>query len=525
MRYKVLLLTSGVGSRLGNFTNYTNKSLVRVGDKPTISHIIDYYHEDAEFVVTLGYFGEQVKEYLELTYPDRKIDFVWVDNYDGPGSSLIYSLLQTKNNIDCPFIFHTCDTIIRDDPMRIPDTNWIGGHKGKDSTQYATLGIMGELVKEIYPKGQLRFDSLYIGLSGIYNYKEFFEQAQIIYDNDPNNSQLSDINVTPELIKNGFKFKYEDFPSWLDIGNIDKLKEAREHFKCVDVLDKDTESIYILDNKVIKFFYDEDIVSKRVERAKVLEGLAPTITANGNNFYVYDYAEGDLLSKALNPRLMSTFLEWASSNLWVKVGDRDASFYETCRKFYIDKTTKRLYTFFIENTISDKEEVINGELVPKVFDMLKTIPEKLLCDVDPYNFHGDFISDNIIVSKDGFTLLDWRQDFGGELIRGDIYYDLGKFNHNLIFNHKIISANNFSVVEKKDEIIVDLLMSNNLYNCQKVLFNFLKEKGFSVDKVNLISSIIWLNMAPLHHHPLNIFLYYFGKINLFRALEAYNGRY
>jgi NDP-sugar pyrophosphorylase family protein len=40
--YKVLITTSGLGSRLGSLTNYTNKSLIRVADKPAISYIIDY---------------------------------------------------------------------------------------------------------------------------------------------------------------------------------------------------------------------------------------------------------------------------------------------------------------------------------------------------------------------------------------------------------------------------------------------------------------------------------------------------
>ena len=115
MKYKVLLLTSGIGSRLGNITQYTNKSLVRIGKKPAICHIIDCYAEDVEFVITLGYFGDQVKELLELAYPDRKFTFVWVDNYDGPGSSLIYSLLQAKDVVDCPFVFQTCDTLINGD--------------------------------------------------------------------------------------------------------------------------------------------------------------------------------------------------------------------------------------------------------------------------------------------------------------------------------------------------------------------------------------------------------------------------
>ena len=167
----------------------------------------------------------------------------------------------------------------------------------------------------------------------------------------------------------------------------------------------------------------------------------------------------------------------------------------------------------------DEEEIINGELVPKVFDMLKDISEEYLCDVDPYNFHGDYIPDNIIVSGSDFILLDWRQDFGGSIKAGDIYYDLGKLNHNLIFNHKIINDGHFSI-SKNGDVKVDLLMSNNLYNCQKILFDFLDQEGFSKNKVNLLSSIIWLNMSPLHNYPLDIFLFYFGKINLFRALKT-----
>ncbi len=37
----VLITTSGTGSRLGDLTNYTNKSLVPVGDKYCISQLIE----------------------------------------------------------------------------------------------------------------------------------------------------------------------------------------------------------------------------------------------------------------------------------------------------------------------------------------------------------------------------------------------------------------------------------------------------------------------------------------------------
>ena len=61
MKFKVLITTSGIGSRLGEYTKYTNKTLLRVGKKPVISHIIEGYPIETPFVITIGYFGKQVK--------------------------------------------------------------------------------------------------------------------------------------------------------------------------------------------------------------------------------------------------------------------------------------------------------------------------------------------------------------------------------------------------------------------------------------------------------------------------------
>ena len=113
MKYKVLLTTSGIGSRLGELTEFTNKSLVRVGDKPAISHILGQYSKDIEVVVTLGYYGDQVRDFLNLVYPNRKFTFVWVDNYKGEGSCQGLSMIQAKSHLQCPVIFNSCDTIVK----------------------------------------------------------------------------------------------------------------------------------------------------------------------------------------------------------------------------------------------------------------------------------------------------------------------------------------------------------------------------------------------------------------------------
>jgi hypothetical protein len=121
----------------------------------------------------------------------------------------------------------------------------------------------------------------------------------------------------------------------------------------------------------------------------------------------------------------------------------------------------------------------------------------------------------VIKTKDGFKLVDWRQDFGGIVECGDIYYDLAKLNHNLVFNHDIVSKKQFTITS---EVRCDILRSNTLVACQEILHKFIVDNGCDIHKVKLLTAIIWLNMSPLHHHPLRNFLFYFGKLHLYKAL-------
>ena len=71
MPLRVIIPTAGTGSRLFEKTKFINKSLIEIGNKPAISHIIDMFPEDTEFVIALGHKGALVKEYLSLAYPEK----------------------------------------------------------------------------------------------------------------------------------------------------------------------------------------------------------------------------------------------------------------------------------------------------------------------------------------------------------------------------------------------------------------------------------------------------------------------
>lgn len=521
-KYKVLITTSGIGSRLGEFTKYTNKALLRVGEKPVISHIIENYPINTNFVITLGYFGDQVRDFLELAYPTRNFEFVNVLNYKGEGSSLLLSMSCALDKLQVPFIFHASDTIILDE-LPAPTLNWNAGFKGDGSSNYTSFDVNGDSVAIYHDKGNMMPDYLHVGIVGINNFKLFWDIALKILNERKTDSTLSDVDVLKEYIKQE-TVKNISVKKWFDIGNVEKITEAKSFFAKQDfhVLDKVTESIYNIEGHVIKFFFDDKIAKNRVERTSYLKGAVPEVTSSRPNFYKYEYVKGELYSNIANISNFSLFLHWADCNLWKPVNTiNNEHFSEIIFDFYYNKTIKRISEFQKTRSIVDKTDVINGQTIPPLNELINKIDFKLLCNSNPTTFHGDFILDNVIYQGNGdFKLIDWRQDFGGEIEGGDMYYDLAKLSHNLVVNHQIIDDNNFSYhINNRGEINVNIHRLNSLVECEKIYFEYLTSRDIDIKKVKLLRSIIWLNMSPLHHHPFDMFLYYFGKYTLFNFLN------
>ncbi len=521
---KVLITTSGIGSRLGEITKYTNKCLVRIGDKPAISYIIEKYPNDTQFVITLGYFGSQVRDFLELAYPNANFIFVQVDNYFGKGSSLLYSLICAKSELQGPFIFHACDTITFDNLDSFKG-NAIAGFKGAGSSLYASLTVRGSEVVEVHQKGYLESDFIHVGILSILDFDLFWNVAEKIIEEYQFDESLGDVEVLTKLVK---LLPFNIFPlmSWYDIGSVEKLTLARKELinNEFHVLEKLAESIYKVDNSVIKFFYDKDILKKRVERTSYLNGLVPKITGVKSNFYKYDFVTGDLFANVANRSNFLKLISWAEVNLWKAPSHFDqVNFNQWCNDFYFNKTHLRINEFFEKKGIVDGQSIINGELIPSIEELLKKIEPSWLLNTSPTGFHGDFILDNILMLPNGeFKLIDWRQDFAGNLAYGDQYYDLAKMAHNLVVNHDLIDKDFFKIeFSNNGHISLNIHRLQTLVECEVILFDYLKDKNYDVRKVEILRAIIWLNMSPLHHHPFDTFLFYFGKYNLFNVLKKY----
>ena len=257
--YKVLITTSGVGCRLGDLTKYTNKALIKVGDKLAICHIIEKYNKHLEFVISLGYCGKFVKDFLELSYPEHYFNFIWVDKYEGNGSSLAYSLLQAKNELQCPYMFNCCDSLTKDEII-IPNENTLFVNKKQtEGNLYASINKQqNNFVKSLNSKSSsINFDYIYTGISFIKNYNLYWNILKMLYENE-NETELGDVNVIQKMLKEN-KFKYIKLNKWYDTGSLSEIanKINKEYETKYTVLSKLNESICFFYNTVVKFFYNK----------------------------------------------------------------------------------------------------------------------------------------------------------------------------------------------------------------------------------------------------------------------------
>ena len=525
MSYKVLIPTAGTGSRLGGATKYLNKSLISLGNRPALSRIIDLFPKDTEFVIATGYKGELVKEFLSLAYPGRKFQYVDILLYEGEGSGLGLTVLSCEKYLQEPFIFCSCDTLINE-PIPTLDHNWMGYDHRDNKEQYRTLHISDQgIVESIDEKGGDTSNAAqpYIGLAGIYDWKLFWNAMEHGGTDAINQGEAFGLRAILSKGIQAHKF------TWFDTGVKVELEATRRRFEESDapnILEKPTEAIWFLNNHVIKFSTDTSFISDRVKRSKLLHGFVPQIVGHTTHMYCYDYVNGNVLSKCISRPVFDKLLDF-SEKFWVKkqlTKEKEDEFHKNCMSFYREKTQKRIEMFYSNFGKEDNALYINEVKYPTLSDILKQVDWEYIADGLPGQFHGDYHFENIIYDseKDLFSFLDWRQNFEQSLDIGDIYYDLAKLNHGLIVCHELIAKDMYTASWEGDRLNYDFARKQSLVECEQWFYQWLIQKGYNVNKVKILTSLIFLNIAALHHYPYVLLLYGLGKEMLFKTIIETN---
>jgi NDP-sugar pyrophosphorylase family protein len=269
------MLTAGKGSRMGDIGRTLNKALLPIDGKATISHIINKFPRDTEFVIGLGYLGHQVRQYLHIAHADRKFKFIEVDNFDGPGSGPGYSLLCCRELLQKPFYFVSCDTLWDNALDYSLDKNWLGVARVEpgQSDRYCNVKISEDRIVNLIEKTMVSDPAYqaFVGLCHIQDYLIFWRALestkQVAGEHQISNgieALIRSTEVVPQTIV------------WFDVGDEEKYKQMVSRYENFD-FSKSNEALYIINGRVIKFFVDAKVTECRLAKAKLNPSVFPEI--------------------------------------------------------------------------------------------------------------------------------------------------------------------------------------------------------------------------------------------------------
>jgi NDP-sugar pyrophosphorylase family protein/mannose-6-phosphate isomerase-like protein (cupin superfamily) len=512
----VLILAAGLGSRLQTLSKNINKVLLPISNKAVISHIIDKFSNEHEIIIAIGYKGDTLQEYCNIAHSDRNITFVSVDDYTGIGSGPGYSALKCKQLLQRPFYFITGDCLLENSPPPLTE-NWIGVMPTEFPEKYSTVKVENNRVIDFKNKSSDGFDHAFIGVAGIVDYEIFWEQLEKnIYNTGEIVSTFQNINAYPSL--------KACVLSWFDTGNLDDLYKAKKYFKDNPLsLNKVIGEItYKVNGKFIKYFPDEKKVMKLKQRYHKLKELTPTNVVFSKNFLSYDWIEGDTLYNLNNLDVMENFTKFLQ--LQIENSNVKTSFSDV-HKFYEEKTKNRIHSFLEKYgkkyyTTSHK---INGHHYPSMEVLFNKIDFSILKNNPLYEkFHGDLQFDNVIYSNGKFFYIDWREEFGENVEVGDVYYDISKLLGGIMIPyHNMKNENNISVIHNDDTVSYSYQVPETLKKLLPIYNRWIIDNNFDISKINLITALIYLNMAPLHDEKFSKMLW-FKSIEMLYDYQAHN---
>ena len=230
MNPKVCILTAGIGRRLNSHAKILNKALLPLEGKAIISHIIEKFSLETEFVIAIGYKSEQVVNYLRLAHSDRSFIFVKVENFDGIGSGPGLSALYCQAHLMEAFYLVSSDTLWTEDINLFPIShNWIGVSQVTvdESENYCNILIKNELAEDIFDKTRTteKNTMAFTGLAFIKT-PDFFWQGLLKEEQTLNEKQIS-TGLREIIEKDLLKVKKI---TWTDVGTEQKyIDEVKKH--------------------------------------------------------------------------------------------------------------------------------------------------------------------------------------------------------------------------------------------------------------------------------------------------------
>jgi glucose-1-phosphate thymidylyltransferase len=226
---------AGKGTRLRPHTHLVPKPLLKVGDKPVLSYILDDLRELGvnEAVLITGHLKEKVEAFMSSEYPD--FHAVYTEQVEQRGTADAIALAEPYVQEEMLIIF--VDTLFDADlslVRRLPE-DVAGVIWAKEVEDYQRFGVLvtdeDGFMREIIEKPSTPVSKLAnIGLYYIRDWKLLFEGIHHVMNSAPGASgeyYLTD--AFQYMVDHGARLKVEPVHGWYDAGKPETLLETNLH--------------------------------------------------------------------------------------------------------------------------------------------------------------------------------------------------------------------------------------------------------------------------------------------------------
>lgn len=502
----VIIPTAGTGSRMEEHTKNINKSLLPYKNKPILGHIIDNFPKETKFFIPVGNLAQQVKDFCNICYKDRDIEFIDIDDWTSPNSGTGYTLKQCKKYINGPFWFVSCDTYFNEPVLsNTLDKNcyFVKETSKEDSALYTMFKIKDSSIDDISFKQEQDEDWMaFTGLMYIHDWYDFFKDLE----------NHKGVEYIPIIKKGNAVAKLN---TWMDFGS-KKIYETELAKSQKFDFSKNDEITYICNNRVVKWWLDPNIAKKKYAKTLFNNDVFPSNCEYLGNYIAYDFYPGKTLYDHNDSNIIDDYLLWLKNDVW-KLSSVDLNV--QCLNFYKKKTLDRINDFLKKYPNLKDIRYVDNLQVKNYKYYLDKIDWDYLCKTYVSGFiHGDLHFDNTVIGNNKFKIIDWRHEFSDSIEVGDVYYDLAKLLGGFIINYSSIKENKFNITIDENKVFLDIPHIKNIDVYISKLKDFILREGYDYKKVKTIVPIIYWNMSPLHTKPFDLFLWYLG-IKLFEELD------
>ena len=234
---KIVIPMAGLGTRMRPHTYSKPKPLIGLAGKTVLDYVLDQFKSlpaayKPEYVMVVGPNQlEQVQEYMEVTYPDKVVNFVVQEHMRGQSDALFLAREYLKG----PMLMTFSDTLIETNFDVMADSQIDGAAWVKPVPDPRRFGVAEvdkqDWVRHLVEKPQELSNNL--ALVGFYYFKSGEDLIVAIQEQMDRKVMLKGeyflVDAINILLEKGAKIRPSRLDTWLDAGTPQSLLETNHY--------------------------------------------------------------------------------------------------------------------------------------------------------------------------------------------------------------------------------------------------------------------------------------------------------